>query len=191
MSDSPTEMDTRTRMAALPCSDGFSTPHFACLGALREYVGSNSGLGLVGYHAILSTFQMLTLPGWFPFLFYSSEWVGEIYFQYSPEAPADSTDRSGDIGRVGSTALLAYSMITFIGSIVFPMLIQNPEDDQQEVKHSFREGSKLKGYLSKNKKPDLPSAYLVSHLIFAASMILAPLVKSFRFAALLVAVCGM
>lgn len=139
----------------------------------------------------MNAFWVLTAQGWFPFLFYSSEWVGEIYFQYSPEAPADSADRSGDIGRVGSTALLVYSMVTFIGSIVLPMLIQNPEDDQLEATHSMRAGSKLKGYLYESSKPDLPSAYLVSHLMFAVSMILAPLVRSFRFAALLVAICGM
>ncbi|KAK4690255.1 hypothetical protein P7C71_g6489, partial [Lecanoromycetidae sp. Uapishka_2] len=59
--------------------------------------------------------------GWFPFLFYSTTWVGEVYFRYHPETNATaSKDTLGDIGRVGSLSLVVFSIITFAGSVLLP-----------------------------------------------------------------------
>lgn len=48
--------------------------------------------------------------GWFPFLFYSTTWVGEVYLRY--DAPAEAKvagDLTGQVGRIGSMALIADS----------------------------------------------------------------------------------
>ena len=65
---------------------------------------------------------LLTFAGWFPFLFYSTTWVGEVYFRYHPEtnAPA-SKDTLGDVGRVGSLSLVVFSIITFVASVRSPL----------------------------------------------------------------------
>ena len=66
--------------------------------------------------------------GWFPFLFYSTTWVGEVYFRYSKHVSVtDSTDALGDIGRVGSLSLVVFSIITFAGSILLPWVVQSPD----------------------------------------------------------------
>lgn len=128
--------------------------------------------------------------GWFPFLFYSTTWVGETYFRY--DVPADarkSEDTLGAIGRIGSTALVMYSMITFAGAWILPMFIQSPEDDA----FTHRPPQAIAGFLTRfNKmKPSLLTAWVFGHLMFAASMALAPFATSFRFATVLVCLCGM
>ncbi|KAF5026549.1 hypothetical protein F66182_1338 [Fusarium sp. NRRL 66182] len=127
--------------------------------------------------------------GWFPFLFYSTTWVGETYFRY--DVPADarkSQDTLGAIGRIGSTALVIYSFITFAGAWILPMLIQSPDDNS----FTHRPPQAIAGFLTRfNKvKPDLLTAWMFGHLMFAASMSLAPFATSFRFATALVCLCG-
>ncbi|KAF9769030.1 hypothetical protein IL306_013615 [Fusarium sp. DS 682] len=127
--------------------------------------------------------------GWFPFLFYSTTWVGETYFRY--DVPADarkSKDTLGAIGRIGSTALVIYSVITFAGAWILPMFVQSPEDNS----YTHRPPQAIAGFLTRfNKvKPDLLTAWMLGHIMFAASMSLAPFATSFRFATVLVCLCG-
>ncbi|KAF5963916.1 SUT1D-like sucrose transporter [Fusarium bulbicola] len=127
--------------------------------------------------------------GWFPFLFYSTTWVGETYFRY--DVPADarkSKDTLGAIGRIGSTALVIYSVITFAGAWILPMFVQSPEDNS----FTHRPPQAIAGFLTRfNKvKPDLLTAWMLGHIMFAAAMSLAPFATSFRFATVLVCLCG-
>jgi solute carrier family 45, member 1/2/4 len=134
--------------------------------------------------------QFWSWIGWFPFLFYSTTWVGETYFRYDvPEDAKDTKDALGDIGRIGSTSLVIYSCITFLGAWLLPLVVQSPEDDS----FTHRPPQRLAPYLERlNKlKPDLLTTWICGHLIFAASMSLAPFAASFRFATFLVALCGL
>lgn len=48
--------------------------------------------------------------GWFPFLFYSTTWIGETYFRYdAPHDAKQSKDALGEVGRVGSKAFIIVS----------------------------------------------------------------------------------
>ena len=139
-------------------------------------------------------------PAWFPFLFYTSTWVGETYFEYNAsQDEKKSTDRSGDVGRIGSKALLIFSLVTLFAAVVFPWCItpQHEEENQRQKRRahsqrpaSFATASPL-DEPRRYRKPDLKLAYLVSHLIFACAMSMAPLVKSVGFATTLVAISGM
>jgi solute carrier family 45 protein 1/2/4 len=130
--------------------------------------------------------------GWFPFLFYSTTWVGEIYLRYnvSPDVK-NSKDPLTDIGRVGSMSLIVFSIVTFIGSITLPWMVKSPEDDKPEF--TPRPPASIAPIVKTvvERKPSLLTAWTVAHLIFAGSMIFAPFVSSLRFATILVAVCGM
>ncbi|MCJ1402581.1 hypothetical protein MMC11_005801 [Xylographa trunciseda] len=129
--------------------------------------------------------------GWFPFLFYSPTWVGETYFRYSAsETVRDSTDKLGEIGRIGSLALVIFSVVTFSGSVVLPMVVKSPDDEKRPF--TPRPLPVLAPILNAiyKYKPDLLTAWLVSHLFFAAAMSLTPFVQSLRFATILIAVCG-
>jgi solute carrier family 45 protein 1/2/4 len=128
--------------------------------------------------------------GWFPFLFYSTTWVGETYFRYdAPKDVKESKDALGDIGRIGSMSLVVFSGVTFAGAFILPLLIKSPE----EKSFTPRPPVAIKDFVTKfNKyKPDLLTAWICGHLMFACAMILAPFAHSFNFATTLVAFCGL
>ncbi|OAF58620.1 hypothetical protein VC83_05044 [Pseudogymnoascus destructans] len=128
--------------------------------------------------------------GWFPFLFYGSTWVGETYFRY--DAPVDvkqSEDALGDVGRMGSMALVVFSMVTFAGAFLLPFFVRSPEEDNFTPRPPSSIAKLVK--LVTKHKPDLLTAWFIGHFMFAGAMILAPLASSFRFATALVAFCGL
>ncbi|KAK3362094.1 major facilitator superfamily domain-containing protein [Lasiosphaeria ovina] len=127
--------------------------------------------------------------GWFPFLIYSSTWVGETYFRYDVPGDARNTnDALGDMGRIGSTALAVYSAITFISAWILPMLIRAPEDSS----FTPRPPVSIARWVAvlNSMKPDLLTAWVCSHLLFSFAMALTPFAASFRFATILVGMCG-
>ncbi|KAK4865389.1 hypothetical protein LT330_009500 [Penicillium expansum] len=130
--------------------------------------------------------------GWFPFLFYSTTWVGETYFRY--EVPKDdmakATDMLGEVGRVGSLSLTVFSSITVLSSVLLPFCIMQP--DTKRTRFTARPPPKVAAVLKAITaiRPDLQTAWLISHIMFAATMIFAPLANSRAFATFLVAVCG-
>lgn len=128
--------------------------------------------------------------GWFPFLFYSTTWVGETYFRYDvPEDARSSKDTLGDMGRIGSTSLVMYSAITFVGAWLLPLIIKSPEDEG----FTYRPPQSIAFIVEKFQKykPDLLSAWMIGHGMFAAAMYMAPFATSFRFATVLVCICGL
>ncbi|KAJ5830521.1 uncharacterized protein N7525_008774 [Penicillium rubens] len=130
--------------------------------------------------------------GWFPFLFYSTTWVGETYFRY--EVPKDdmakATDMLGEVGRVGSLSLTVFSFITVLSSVLLPFCIMQP--DAKRTRFTARPPPKVAAIIKAISaiRPDLQTAWLISHVMFAATMIFAPLAHSRAFATFLVAVCG-
>ncbi|KAL3419030.1 General alpha-glucoside permease 2 [Phlyctema vagabunda] len=134
--------------------------------------------------------QFWSWIGWFPFLFYSTTWVGETYFRYdAPHDVKQSKDALGDVGRMGSSALVVFSSVTFIGAVLLPLFIKSPD----EGSFTARPPASIAGAVEKfNKyKPDLLASWMAGHLMFSAAMILAPFANSFRFATTLVAFCGL
>ncbi|KAI1978823.1 hypothetical protein LOZ53_004522 [Ophidiomyces ophidiicola] len=72
--------------------------------------------------------QLCAWVGWFPFLFYSTTYIGQLYvnpiFEEHPNLPEDAiTNIWEQATRVGTFALLIYAIISFIASMVLPLLI--------------------------------------------------------------------
>ncbi|KAJ5769336.1 hypothetical protein N7520_003895 [Penicillium odoratum] len=130
--------------------------------------------------------------GWFPFLFYSTTWVGETYFRY--EVPKDeitkSTDMLGEVGRVGSLSLVVFSSITFFSSVLLPFCVQSPDTKRSRFTPRPPPGMAAALKALTAIRPDLQTAWFISQLMFAATMIFAPLAHSRAFATVLVALCG-
>ncbi|KAG5978326.1 hypothetical protein E4U55_006239 [Claviceps digitariae] len=134
--------------------------------------------------------QFWSWIGWFPFMFYSSTWVSETYFRY--EVPAEarhSKDVLGEMGRIGSSALVLYSTITCAGAFVLPIFVKSPDEERR---YTARPPQAVAGLLKtfQEMKPDLLSTWIFGHLMFAATMVFAPFATSFRFATVLVCLCG-
>lgn len=134
--------------------------------------------------------QFWSWIGWFPFLFYSTTWVGETYFRYDvPAGAAKSADALGDVGRIGSAALMLYSTVSFVGAFFLPMVVRSPADET----YTHRPPRAVAGLLERLNamKPDLLTAWICGHLMFSAAMFMAPLARSFVSATFLMCLCGM
>ncbi|KAK2742334.1 hypothetical protein FQN57_005422 [Myotisia sp. PD_48] len=72
--------------------------------------------------------QICAWVGWFPFLFYSTTYIGQLYVNPIFEQHPGLSDREIDEAwvkatRVGTFALLIYAITSFAGSIILPLLI--------------------------------------------------------------------
>ncbi|KAJ5759998.1 hypothetical protein N7520_007154 [Penicillium odoratum] len=72
--------------------------------------------------------QIAAWVGWFPFLFYATTYVGQLYvnpiFQNNPNLPQDQVDKTWeDATRIGTFALLIYAIISFIANTILPIFI--------------------------------------------------------------------
>lgn len=110
-----------------------------------------------------------------------------MYLRY--EAPADvkaSADLTGKVGRVGSQALISFSVITFVMSVVLPFIVKSPEDGMSRPSKSMASAATgMDKY-----RPSLLTAWTIAHCLFASSMMFAPFVRSLRAVTFIIAVCG-
>lgn len=142
--------------------------------------------------------QFWNWVGWFPFLFYSSTFVGEIYYRYDhpPVLPGsnDEHDALGNIGRLGSVALVIFSLITFCSSVLLPYVVKAPEAGEPRFTPrpppSLTKSLQTVLVTASGMQPDLTSAWMLSNLLFAFITIFAPWTRSLRSATALVALCG-
>jgi solute carrier family 45 protein 1/2/4 len=88
-------------------------------------------------------------------------------------------------------ALIAFSIITFVMSVLLPFFVKSPADEKA---NSFtpRPPQKIAGIVTELEKykPSLLTAWTISHCLFASSMVFAPFVRSLRSATMIIAVCG-
>lgn len=133
--------------------------------------------------------QFWSWIGWFPFLFYGSTWVGEIYLRYHPDRD-QSKEALDEVGQQGSRALIVYSIVTTVASIVLPRFIQNPGEDERS--YTVRPPRSLGSYVSNMRwrKPSMLRSWALANLLFTTTMIFAPIVRSVAFATVLMGICG-
>ncbi|OAX81896.1 hypothetical protein ACJ72_03764 [Emergomyces africanus] len=72
--------------------------------------------------------QLFAWIGWFPFLFYSTTYIGQLYvnpiFEEHPHlSPEDIDEAWVTATRVGTFALLVYAIVSFAASIILPLLV--------------------------------------------------------------------
>ncbi|KAL1952770.1 hypothetical protein VTO42DRAFT_4276 [Malbranchea cinnamomea] len=73
--------------------------------------------------------QLCAWVGWFPFLFYATTYIGQLYvnpiFDENPNLSDEDIDATWeDATRIGTFALLVYAVISFVASIVLPLLVE-------------------------------------------------------------------
>ncbi|KAK6533102.1 hypothetical protein TWF281_007259 [Arthrobotrys megalospora] len=140
--------------------------------------------------------QYFAWLGWFPFLFFSSTWVGEVYQRYDQtkqpkEDDGRPKDAVADIARVGSMALVIFAIVSLLGSITLPWVIKSPPSDKQHRRRPPKVEVITKILKAIEPfKPSLTMAWMVSHIIFAVAMSLAVFADSLKFATILVVLCG-
>ncbi|KAL7274715.1 hypothetical protein RUND412_002387 [Rhizina undulata] len=131
--------------------------------------------------------------GWFPFMVYSTTFVGEVLKRYDTSMQNSlqtSKDVVGDITRIGSMALVLFSCVSLAASILLPFLVVSPESD------TLHKRSLAKGTIAtlleiiEPLKPDLASTWIGCHVLFAFLMFMSLFTSTVRFATLIVAMSG-
>ncbi|KAK5693902.1 monovalent cation:H+ antiporter, CPA1 (nhx1), partial [Elasticomyces elasticus] len=115
--------------------------------------------------------QLAAWMGWFPFLFYATTYIGQLYVNPIFEAEPNMSD--GDIDhawekatRIGTFALLIYAVISFVANITLPVFVV--PDKHPASEHP----SRSQGWLLRLQIPGftLRRAWLLSHVLFAGCM---------------------
>jgi solute carrier family 45 protein 1/2/4 len=143
--------------------------------------------------------QFFAWIGWFPFLFYSTTWVAEIYNEtVLSDDDGKITDKVGQATRAGSFAFLVYSLVSLSSSFLLPLLVspsgsnQYNSDDNAFSLRLFGKKEYHLTCLNYLKVPflTLPRAWTLSHFIFCICMFSTILVSDVTAAAIVIGFCG-
>lgn len=138
--------------------------------------------------------------------------VGEVYARHqnglpSSEEDGDSniTDTVGHIARIGSMALVVFSCVTLISSVIVPPFVRKP-DDERKFHNDSGPPSRLTQIWQQTRiplvfsfllekiqpiRPQLTTAWAFGHVLFAFAMFCAPFVQSVGGATFVVGLCGL
>lgn len=162
----------------------------------------------------LCNVQFFAWMGWFPFLFYSSTYIAEIYTQETSQIdPNDPMAQEPGAGvqdaavRAGSYCLLIYSIVSLIASIVLPLFVAPAESSRTGSKGPFsnaRAEEGLGGLQPSSKRwrqwprwlqlpirgLTLPRMYTLSLVLVSFSLVSTWYVQDLRGSTILFAGCG-
>lgn len=135
--------------------------------------------------------QFFAWIGWFPFLFYSTTWVAEIYNKTLLDGNID--DKVGQATRAGSFAFLVFSLVSLASSFIIPLIV-SPSKPRHDNTLTIRLGKKeyklsCLDYL-KLSFLTLPRAWTISQFIFCICMLSTILVSDVTAAAIVIGGCG-
>lgn len=144
--------------------------------------------------------QFFAWIGFFPLLFYTSSYIGEIYVEpylrENPHMTPDELDRLyEEATRIGTFALLVNSIVSLLTNVFLPFFIA-PTYDSAPVSAAGKldddDESSQKPLLSRLRIPGftLRRAWLGSLILFSVSMFCTLLVRSVRAATALVGLVG-
>ncbi|KAG8915320.1 hypothetical protein FRC01_003705 [Tulasnella sp. 417] len=128
--------------------------------------------------------QFFSWIAWFPVLFFSTVWVGEIYTREmlakDPSLSPDDPTLQADATRAGSRALLWSSILSLVASILLPFMVHQSSFDSDGDERPWAGGggrSKRKDdswarvfQWLKSMRIHLATLWMISHLLFAITM---------------------
>ncbi|KAI9280262.1 hypothetical protein BC943DRAFT_146807 [Umbelopsis sp. AD052] len=141
--------------------------------------------------------QFFAWMGWFPFLFYSTTWVAEIYSESAlQDDGGDPTeDKVGQATRAGSFAFLIYSLVSLGTSLFLPMVISSSYAAVDNTPKSldfnlFGRHYSISSSSIKLSFLTLPRAWTISHFIFCIAMLFTIFANNVAIASVLIGICG-
>ena len=208
--------NTQFKVLCVIASVALGSTVMLSIGSIRERDASIDGPPIKGKGGILTFFQQVfksirRLPpqtrkvceveffawiGFFPQLFYSSSYIGDIYVQPYLEANPNMTPEETDAlyenaTRVGTFALLVYAITSLSTNVLLPFLIA-PSYDVPSASSKKDQPKLLTQILSYLVILGLTlrRAWLISHLIFASCMFSTLVVRSISGATALIGIVG-
>ncbi|KAL1921966.1 uncharacterized protein VTP21DRAFT_10608 [Calcarisporiella thermophila] len=157
----------------------------------------------------LCNVQFFAWMGWFPFSFYSTTWIAEIYAKNNADAVVSvpSGDKVGSATRSGSYAMLINSVISLLSSFLLPVFVK-------PTTRNTRRNSRMVSAASSASSANifrrawgrvqlafgrvlpldfltLPRTWTASHFLFFLAMFSTFFVGDVTGATVIIAICGM
>ncbi|RYO75905.1 hypothetical protein DL766_005597 [Monosporascus sp. MC13-8B] len=146
--------------------------------------------------------QFFAWIGLFPPLFYTTTFIGDLYVQpYLEQNPHMTPEELDELyeraTRVGTLAMLIYSFTSLATNLILPSFI-DPTYDNALVASSAPDESPRDGRRSKKTLLEwlivpgftLKRAWMLSHILFAASMFSAPFIRTVQGANIIIGLFG-
>ena len=109
--------------------------------------------------------------GWFPVLFYTTVYIGELHKRSQPPpSPSSSVALEAEATRLGSRALLYSSLVSLASNIVLPFFVKEAGSGVQEGVDGLKSAMNRIGWWKRRWKVHLASLWTASHLVFALCM---------------------
>ncbi|RDB28230.1 General alpha-glucoside permease [Hypsizygus marmoreus] len=147
--------------------------------------------------------QFFAWIAWFPILFYTTIYVGDLYKRATPlaQSPLPTTPdmtlaqaRDAEATRLGTRSLFYSSLLALIINLVLPAFVATPVSRSKGRTRTPRPGaaSEDQGWLRipERMKVNLASLWAVSHLVLAGCMLATLFTESVGGATILVTITG-
>ncbi|KAI1145043.1 major facilitator superfamily domain-containing protein [Nemania diffusa] len=149
--------------------------------------------------------QFFAWVGFFPMLFYTSSYIGDIYVQPFLEenphmTPAELDELYERATRMGTHALLIFAITSLVTNVALPFFIDPTYDNHpaagkspsQAQRMSEDDSSRIRRWLKRLVIPGftLRRAWMYSHILFAGSMFSALFVRTIQAATVLIGLIG-
>jgi solute carrier family 45, member 1/2/4 len=148
--------------------------------------------------------QFFAWIGWFPFLFYLSTWIGELYVQQffveHPDLTPEEIDKEYERAtREGTFALLIWAIVSLLSNLLLPFFVAPTYDAPASSAMSMRSVASNKSYTTRFDRflealiipwLTLRRAWMVSLVIFAVAMFSALVITSATIATVVVGIIG-
>ncbi|KAI0943211.1 hypothetical protein AcW1_002427 [Taiwanofungus camphoratus] len=123
----------------------------------------------------ICTIQFFAWLGWFPVLFYTSAFIGDLHKRTSPLPPSDPA-LDAEATRLGSRALFYSSILSLAANLVLPFFVREAAGSQRLLQSKLGSAGTGKGRGSAwlrrlgRAKVSLAALWAVSHAVFAVCM---------------------
>jgi len=114
----------------------------------------------------LLQFSASSWVAWFPVLFYTSLYIGELYKRSLSDTSADDADVDAEATRLGSRALFYSALVSLIANTVAPAFVRHRVFEARES--VIRRG--VGRWWAKVPRVHLATLWAVSHAVFASCM---------------------
>ncbi|OCH90826.1 MFS general substrate transporter [Obba rivulosa] len=117
--------------------------------------------------------QFFAWVGWFPVLFYTTAFIGELHKRSSPVPSTDAEQEflDAEATRLGSRALFYSSILSLTANIILPFFVREAKSSRVlEERLAAGRGQLWWQRLYEKLKVDLATLWAVSHLVFAVCM---------------------
>ncbi|KZT71321.1 MFS general substrate transporter [Daedalea quercina L-15889] len=112
--------------------------------------------------------QFFAWIGWFPVLFYTTEFIGELHKHLHSSIPQDDPDLNAEATRLGSRALFYSSVLSLICNVLLPFFVSEATKSRAAVERKLNRSRLMMIY--ERIKIHLATLWAVSHIVFAACM---------------------